>query len=521
MGGGGGIRRVLVALLAGIAMLASAATAEAAFPGQNGKLVFVRSGANAGDPSLMWTANPDGTGQAPVGGPGVNQSWPVWSPDGGSIAFNEHQDFNHLYTIKADGSGAMPLTEVGNWEFPTWRPDGGRLAVTRCYIFSGGSVSCRISQVNADGTDYVENFPPFPNANFYDWSPSGAKFAFAGNPSGSSASDIYTSNVDHTGAVNLTNHLADDEWPSWSADNQRIAFVSDRDGDDDIWAINADGTGLVQLTDEPGLDSGPVWSPDGTKIAFWTTRGGDGDIYVMNANGSDETPVVAGPDFDYTPDWQPIPINAYTGYARPKGATPLRVPLVVAYKNCTTPNEQHGPPLSYPSCAPPAEQSDWVTTGTADSNGQATQFVGSMRFDTVPGNPATPADEANVKVEMNITDVRRKDNMADYVGEVDTRIVMRITDRFNSSSPGGGSDPATVLDIPFPFQGTCTATADPAVGSTCGVVTSIDAIVPAAIKEGQRSIWQMGQVEVSDGGSDGSSGTVPNTIFARQGIFVP
>ena len=31
-----------------------------------------------------------------------------------------------------------------------------------------------------------------------------------------------------------------------------------------------------------------------------------------------------------------------------------------------------------------------------------------------------------------------------------------------------------MLDIPFPFQGTCTATADPAVGSTCGVVTSIE-----------------------------------------------
>ena len=59
------------------------------------------------------------------------------------------------------------------------------------------------------------------------------------------------------------------------------------------------------------------------------------------------------------------------------------------------------------------------------------------------------------------------------------------------------------------------------MGSTCGVVTSLDAIVPGAINEGQRSIWQMGQVQVSDGGEDGNTATAPNTVFARQGIFVP
>src|SRR6185503_12842832 len=114
------------------------------------------------------------------------------------------------------------------------------------------------------------------------------------------------------------------------------------------------------------------------------------------------------------------------------------------YRNCTAPNEQHGPPLAFPSCSPPVQESDWVTTGTADSNGQATQFVGSLRLDTVPGNPATVADEADVKAVMDITDVRRKDNMADYVGSIQATIVTRITDRFNAVAPGGGSDPATI-----------------------------------------------------------------------------
>ena len=36
-----------------------------------------------------------------------------------------------------------------------------------------------------------------------------------------------------------------------------------------------------------------------------------------------------------------------------------------------------------------------------------------------------------------------------------------------------------------------------------------------------RAIWQLGQVQVLDGGADGVASTTPNTVFAEQGIFVP
>ena len=69
----------------------------------------------------------------------------------------------------------------------------------------------------------------------------------------------------------------------------RIAFVSDRDGDNEIYVMNADGSGLVQLTENDSNDSSPAWSPDGKRIAFVSDRDNDvksHDIYVMNADGS-------------------------------------------------------------------------------------------------------------------------------------------------------------------------------------------------------------------------------------------
>ena len=74
-------------------------------------------------------------------------------------------------------------------------------------------------------------------------------------------------------------------------------------------------------------------------------------------------------------------------HARPAGATPLRVPLVPAYNQCTSPNRVHGPP-DLPggtnpdgSCAPPVQRSTQLTVGTPDANRwRAANSVGSYRI---------------------------------------------------------------------------------------------------------------------------------------------
>jgi hypothetical protein len=45
--------------------------------------------------------------------------------------------------------------------------------------------------------------------------------------------------------------------------------------------------------------------------------------------------------------------------------------------------------------------------------------------------------------------------------------------------------------------------------------------VPGAIRSGDRAIWELGPIEVYDGGADGDPNTGSNTLFARQGLFTP
>ena len=210
-------------------------------------------------------------------------------------------------------------------------------------------------------------------------------------------------------------------------------------------------------------------------------------------------------------------IQVLSGYARPAGASPLRVPLVPAYGACSAANRIHGPPLASGSCAPPQQTSTQLTVGAPDANGQPAQSVGSLRLAIVPGDPVTPADEADVNADLSLTDVRLQGALADYAGELQAALSVRITDSANGASQ---SEAATVSDLSFVFAAPCVPTVGSA-GSNCSVATSFDAVMPGSAQERKRSIWALSQVKVFDGGADGLAGTNPNTLFAVQGVFAP
>jgi hypothetical protein len=75
--------------------------------------------------------------------------------------------------------------------------------------------------------------------------------------------------------------------------------------------------------------------------------------------------------------------------------------------------------------------------------------------------------------------------------------------------------------MPLSFTAPCEATIDPTIGSTCQVSTYVDAVTPGSVPESKRGNWEVGQVQVLDGGPDGQAATPGNTLFAVQGVFIP
>ena len=129
------------------------------------------------------------------------------------------------------------------------------------------------------------------------------KIAFASDRDGNE--EIYAMNANGTGQTRLTNNPATDDEPAFSPDGSKIAFHSTRDGNLEVYVMNANGTGQTRLTNNSSPDAHPSWSPDGSKIAFRSDRDGNLEIYVMNSDGSNQTRLTNNPALDFYPAWSP------------------------------------------------------------------------------------------------------------------------------------------------------------------------------------------------------------------------
>jgi hypothetical protein len=212
-------------------------------------------------------------------------------------------------------------------------------------------------------------------------------------------------------------------------------------------------------------------------------------------------------------------------HVRPKGASPLRASLVPSFKACGTPNRTHGAPLAFPSCNPPVQSSSYLTIGSPDANGAGANSTG---FILLRVKATSPED---VLINSTITDVRCQAGTAasvcssanagdgpDYSGEIQGNATIRISDHYNGPSL---TEAATVVDIPFPVNGTCVNTTLTSIGGTCSVATTANTVVPGSVKDTQRGVVEISQLQISDGGADGLVSTAGNTLFEVQGIFIP
>ena len=401
-------------------------------------------------------------------------------------------------------------------------PAGSELVYS---TFLGGAPSGEIAHdvaLDTDGNAYVtgvarDGFPITPGA--FDTQAGANSVAFAAKLTTNGSSLAYSTflgngvaeghgiAVDAAGRAHVTGVAQTSDFPTTPG-----AFDTTGAKDAFVTKMNATGAALIYSTLIGGAED-LVDEDVGNGIAL----GGEGIVYVTGLATSFDFPTTTGPS--------PRPADAFVvkldprpvGYPRPKSAPRVQTSLVPAYLTCASPNRTHGPPLASGSCAPPAQASGVLTLGTPDANGRSARGEGLVLLIPLPGEQATQADEADVRIKVSLEDVYDRQTLTDYVGETELRVALRITDKLNN--PG---DIGTAADTTVRATVPCVASVDPETGATCEVDTTLDAIVPGAVPEGKRSVWALGAVQVDDGGPDGDAETPgDNTPFLVQGVFVP
>ena len=119
--------------------------------------------------------------------------------------------------------------------------------------------------------------------------------------------EIFVMNVDGSHQLQITNNGAADLDPRWSPDRKYLAYISEESGDREInrVAIVKDEYSFDRLTTSPGADEMHRWSPDGQRIAFISNRNGAPEIYLMNSNGSEFMRVTSDDSGPKLSGWSP------------------------------------------------------------------------------------------------------------------------------------------------------------------------------------------------------------------------
>lgn len=134
-----------------------------------------------------------------------------------------------------------------------------------------------------------------------------SKIAFVSNRNGNN--EIYIVNPDGSNLKNITTNKASDTFPAWSPNGKSIAFQSDRDGNPEIYIMNSDGSNVEKITSNAIECNRPAWSPDGERIAYDVTQNGGLYIHLMKADGSESVRLGEGMSPTWSPDGKKIAFN--------------------------------------------------------------------------------------------------------------------------------------------------------------------------------------------------------------------
>ncbi|HZH34462.1 MAG TPA: hypothetical protein VEX64_06445 [Pyrinomonadaceae bacterium] len=262
------------------------------------------------------TVNSDGSNETEIG----YGTDPKFSPDGSKIAFVlGNGETSDIYTMNADGSNAVQLTNTYQAHSPAWSPDGLRIAFasshesgTHVYIINVDGTNQQ--RLNITDTNLTQEHGPV-------FTPNGQKIIFLGDKvvNGLGRSDYYQINADNSGEVTQLTFLdaiLSNQAPAISPDGTRIVFEYQHD----LQAATTDGSGqLINLSNNgSGMDEQASYSPNGAKIVF---RRGSQGLFVMNADGSDP---VALNVIGSNPMWNP------TAVMPPPSPTPTGTPVQTA-----------------------------------------------------------------------------------------------------------------------------------------------------------------------------------------------
>jgi TolB protein len=195
-------------------------------------------------------------------------------------------DDGRVLTFDRDGGAVRQLREAADLDVearqPVWSPDGGSVAWVE--IGTGGPpITSTVVTSRSDGSERREVVVD-AGAFFLQWDPTSSRIAYLGNFRDAIGMGIADPRADG-GAVATTLGVGQPFYLSWSPEGERLLIHV---GDETLGTIDLEGE-LVPVGDRPGVFHAPVWLADGRLV--YAAEDGDRQ-YLVVRDGDQPTELV-------------------------------------------------------------------------------------------------------------------------------------------------------------------------------------------------------------------------------------
>ena len=129
--------------------------------------------------------------------------------------------------------------------------------------------------------------------------------------------DIWIYDLSETNAPRRLTFQGSNRYPVWSADGERVAFQSDREGDQAIYWERADGTGTAERLTRPEQGVAHIpdsFSPDGQQFSFTAVKGNTSAVWTFSLRDRKAT-LFAGSRSGFTEDSSFSPDGRWLAYS--------------------------------------------------------------------------------------------------------------------------------------------------------------------------------------------------------------
>jgi Tol biopolymer transport system component len=119
--------------------------------------------------------------------------------------------------------------------------------------------------------------------------------------------EVFVMASDGTEVTNITNDPSADGLPGWSSDAESFAFLTSRDEQSaSLYRMDEQGLGLQLLVQDTAIiATPPIWSPDGTWVVYHRGDNVQVDIHIVDSNGEEVREITGGGSLNRFADWSP------------------------------------------------------------------------------------------------------------------------------------------------------------------------------------------------------------------------